>query len=149
MPYSSNSDLLKEISTAELAKLTGDPEGITIDTERTGYARANADGLIDAYLYGRYDVPFSDTPDPLIKRLSCDLTIVYLYEYAYHGSIVPNTILNRKLNAVSLLKDLQRGTIVLQDAVSGGNAPPSVITNKQDYERIFDEDTLDKFMDEQ
>lgn len=145
MTYSTNDDLLKEITTAELARLTGDRTGQNIDTDKTDYARSNADGLIDAYLYGRYNIPFEGPIDPVIKKLSIDLTISNLYEYYYKNSTIPTTIVWRRLNALKLLKDIQEGCVSLQNLSAGTNAPPPIVCNKSEDDRIFNDDVLDEF----
>ena len=148
MAYSSNLDLLKEIAPEELAKLTGSPGGGLIDPERMAYARGNADGIINAYLYGRYPVPFSEPIDPLIVRLSCDLTMVNLYEYMYRGSIISTTILNRKIEAIGILERLQNGKLSLQGYEQGSGTVTAIITNKELDSRVFSDVLLDGFINE-
>ncbi len=147
MPYSTDSDLLKEFSNEELAQLTGDPNGEVFDPERTEFARKNADALIDAYLFGRYEVPFAK-PDEVIVKLSVDLTVANLYDYAYRNTSVPNTIVWRKLNAVQLLKDIQRGRVSLKNTAPGTNAPPPVTAIRANEVRIFNTDKLKEFWNE-
>lgn len=142
MAYSSDSDLTKEISSAELAKLTGDPSGVMIDTNRTAHSRANADAIIDAYLSGIYTVPFTDTVPTIIKKLSIDLTLSNLYENAYQLSSVPYTMVVVKANAIRLLKDIQKGyaAVIGREKLSPAASP--VISNKDASTRQFDEITL-------
>jgi len=145
MAYSSDTDLQKEFSDEELARLSGDPTGMTINIERTTYARQNADSIIDAYLHGRYQVPFGDTPDPIINKISIDLTVSNLFDYAYNSSSVPNTIVWRKINAIKMLKDIRAGYISLLNASPGTNAPPPIISSKSGVARTFGDDVLDQF----
>ena len=60
MAYSIYDDLLFEFSKSELAILTGDPTGTTVDIDRVNFARVSADTMIDTYLWGVYDVPFDE-----------------------------------------------------------------------------------------
>lgn len=149
MPYSADSDLLKEFSNSDLAKLTGDPSGSTIDAERTAYARQNADALIDAYLYGRYSVPFTSPVDPIIKKLSIDLTVVNLYDYAYRNSSLPNAVVWRKLNGVKLLKEIRAGNVALINSDFGTDAPPPIIAGNSRDERFFSDEKLDVFWNDE
>ena len=137
MAYSSDTDLLKEISEAELARLTGDTSGQTIDTDRTDYARENADALIDAYLFGRYDVPFTGDIDPIIKKVSIDLTLANLYDFAYSKATVPSTITWRKINAVKLLKDIRSGDVALVNIGIGIGTPPAILSNNNPMKRKY------------
>ena len=147
MAYSSDSDLLKEFSTEELARLTGDPTGTTIDTDRTTHARTNADAMIDAYLHGRYTVPFESPVDLIINKISVDLTVVNLYDYAYRDSSVPNTVVWRRIYGLKLLKDIQKGYVSIQNASHGTNAPPPLVSNKSEQDRFFGDEVLDQFWD--
>jgi phage gp36-like protein len=145
MAYSSDDDLLKEFSEQELARLTGDPSGATINTDRTDYARANADALIDSYLYGRQDVPFSEPVNPLINKISNDLTVSNLYDFAYRNSSVPGTVTWRKISAIKLLKDIQVGIVSLIGTTPGTNAPGIIISNKDELDKLFPDEILDEF----
>lgn len=145
MAYSTNDDLLNEYSESELAILTGDPTGQTINEDRLDYARNNAEALINAYLYGRFEVPFTGEINPIIKKISVDITVANLYEIAYSRTSVPSTITWRKINAVKMLKDLQAGTVSLTGSNPTVNAPPPFISNKTNSDRIFNDDILDSF----
>ncbi len=144
--YSTYDDLLIEFSEAELAKLTGDPTGMSIDYDRVDYARTSADTTIDSYLWGVYDVPFDAEPIyPLIRKMSVDLTIAYLYEIAYKNTTLPSQVLWRKLNAIRTLKDMRDGNITIMDLERVKSPPPKVIAKKSDGDRIFSSNLLNKF----
>ncbi len=145
MPYSNDNDLFMEFSEEELARLTGDPTGEIVNAERINHARDHADSLIDSYLYDRYSVPFTAPVPQIIHKLSNDLTVVNLYDFAYKNSSVPNTIVWRKINAVKLLKEIRAGNVSIVGADHGTSAPPPIVTNRSDKQRRFDEDTLDRF----
>ncbi len=144
MLYSSNTDLLDEFSEADLARLSGDSTGTTVDTERTTRARSRADALIDAYLYGRYELPFTEV-DPIIKEISIDLTVANLFQYKYGTSSIPETIVWRRINAINLLKDLQKGAAHLSSLEPGTSSPPPILANKTASDRIFDDGVWEEF----
>lgn len=145
MAYSNNNDLLMELSFQELARLSGDELGKSINEERIAHARDSADALIDSYLYGRYCIPFEDNIEPIIKKLSIDLTICNLYEYMNHNSILPNTISQKKDNAFSILNKLQTANIAInQDTYLNNNLQP-IIINKNVKDTIFNKNILDSF----
>jgi len=147
MEYSIYEDILLQIPESELAILTGDPTGTNVNEERVTTARINADTTIDTYLWGVYDVPFTEQPIyPLIRKLSVDLTIVYLYETAYKDSNLPNAIVWKRIYAFKMLKDLRDGKITVVDLQRIAAPPPSILTNKSD-DRIFSDEELDKFSD--
>jgi phage gp36-like protein len=147
MSYSVLQDLLYEFSESELAILTGDPTGTTIDEDRVNAARLYADRTIDSYLEGIYNVPFvAEAIPPLIVKLSADLTIVNLFEIAYKNSALPNTIVWRRIYGIKMLKDLRIGKIAIMDLEHSINPPESIKSNKTDNQRIFSDDVLDQFM---
>ena len=146
MGYCTSEDILLEISSADLARLTGDASGQTINYTKIDYAIGNADAVINSFLYGRYPIPFQDVIDPVIRKLSLDLTIANLYEYAYAKTIMPQTIVYRRLNALRMLKDVQAGFVSLLDA-NLGTQPPPLISNKTAEDRLFTEELLNEFID--
>ena len=149
MPYSTQDDILFEISESELAVITGDPTGTTVDWSKYEFARINADTTIDIYLYGVYNTPFTEEPIyPIIRKLSVDLTLVYLYEAAYKDSVVPNAMVWRRINAIKLLKDIRDGKVVIEDLERLISPPKSLLSNKTNEKRIFNDNVLDYFLDE-
>lgn len=142
MAYSTDADLLLEFSEEELARLTGDATGAEFSEERTAHARLNADAMIDSYLVGRYPVPFTAPIDPIIRKISIDLTIGNLYETAYRNSAFPATVLWRRLNAQRLLKEIQRGEAFLLNYTASSTAPPAILTNNRSG-RDFTDELLD------
>jgi len=113
MSYSTDNDLLAEVSEYDLAKLTGDSSGTTVDYDRIERSRADADSIINGYLMGRYEVPLPIPYDPLIVKLSIDLTMVHLFEFAYSKSSMPNTMVWRRINALKILSGLTTGVVGL------------------------------------
>jgi phage gp36-like protein len=148
MAYSLDSDLLKEFKESDLAKLTGDPTGTTVDNSRIAYARINAEALIDSYLSGRYDVPFASPIDPVVAKLSLDLTVANLYDYANHRTSVPNTVVWRKLNAMQLLKEIQRGNVFLNTGVTLSGKENAILSNKTEDDKYFTKQLLEQFVSE-
>lgn len=146
MPYSTDNDLLKEYSESELAKLSGG-SGTTVNTDRTDYARSNADALIDAYLFGRVPDSYKTSVPQIITKISVDITIAYLYDIAYCNGSVPNAVTWRKINAVKMLKDIQKGDIQLIDSNPGVNSAPPIFGNKNSKSQVFNDDILDEFME--
>ncbi|MFN3195812.1 MAG: phage protein Gp36 family protein [Chlorobiota bacterium] len=144
MAYSSNTDLLGRFSSEELAKLTGDKTGTTIDTARTDLARELADATIDATLLGRYSIPFTE-PDELIVSISTDLTIYHLYRIEYGELPLPTEIKGYYEEANQLLDDIQSGELYLGGSVPGYDSPPSIMTMRSSDNRIYNNDVMDSY----
>jgi len=148
MPYSKIDDLLNEFNTDELARLTGDPSGQQINVVRVDYARELAEAIIDSHLTGRYLTKQYDPPDTLLKAISVDLTVYNIFQFNYARTVIPNTIIWRRMNAMSLLAKLQKGEICLVSQYGTEDSPPVIRTNKSNVERTFSDTLLDKFSGE-
>lgn len=114
--YCTQLNLLDHISATNLAILTGDPTGTTIDDDRVDAAIDAACAIIDEYLSGRYLVPlpasFIDATSA-VRNYAIDLTIYNLYQDADMETQVPNTTAWRRINAVADLKRLRSGELSL------------------------------------
>jgi phage gp36-like protein len=108
MAYSTITDIYKVISTYDLARVTGDAAGSSVDTERVNYAIYTADSFIDSYLAKVYDLPLT-FEHQLLKALSVNLALVLLYEYYMSDSALPDTIKSRKRFVIQNITKLQEG----------------------------------------
>jgi len=133
MSYSTQTDLLEQISESELIQLTDDADAGTVDSDAVSRAIVDADAEIDGYCGSRYDVPFSSTP-VMIRKISVDISIYNLYARRMGA---PEDRKERYDNALRFLRDVGKGVISL-----GGDAPdidddagPDISVVKSD--RIF------------
>lgn len=108
MTYATQTDLIERFGELELAQRTNRVDGATIDTVVLGRALADADAEIDSYLATRYTLPLSSTP-PMVNRMACDITRYRLFDDG-----VPETVRVRYLDAVSVLKRLASGDMLLE-----------------------------------
>jgi phage gp36-like protein len=107
MTYAAESDLTERFGALELAQRTDRTNGTTVDAAVLGRALADADAEINGYLATRYTLPLASTP-PLINRLACEIARYRLYDDG-----VPETVRVRYQDAVSLLKRLASGEVLL------------------------------------
>lgn len=112
MAYTSISDLLVEFSVPELAKLSGDPSSTTINESRINLFCDMAAVEIDVTLFALYSFPLENAP-PIIKNISYELTVYFIYSSYYKNSEIPDQIKWRRINANSLLKMIKRGEILI------------------------------------
>ncbi|MDA3844622.1 MAG: DUF1320 family protein [Candidatus Kapabacteria bacterium] len=146
MSYSDIDDLRKEINEDDLARLTGDIDGLTVNETRVTAASEKAFDVINTYLRGRFTVPLIEPIDPIIKSISIDLTFAYLYEEAYATGSVPSTIVWRKIMTLKMLKDLRSGLYTLNPAYNQqGESQPQILSNKSISERSFSSDQMADF----
>ena len=143
MAYSTQADIELHFLTSELITLTDDEEIGEVSTARVAAAITAADDLIDGYLRGRYDVPLTAPVPGLVNRCSVDLAIYNLYNRKRFLK-VPEDLDKTYERCIALLKDIQRGTVLLDVALST-SAPDelNVLCNKDDDDRVFNSDTLD------
>ncbi len=116
MAYCTQADLLEQIEETDLIGLTDDENtGEIIDAIVTR-AIVDADGEIDSYCGGSYDVPFAPAP-VMIRKISVDIAIYNLYTRRAIR-VVQEERKQRYDNAVRFLKDVSRGLVKL-----GADAP--------------------------
>ncbi len=138
MNYSTDDDILLEMSEEELARLTGDSTGVTVDCEQIESARNASDELITSYLSNKYIITDLFT-NPLITKISVDLTIAVLYEQSKKTSMLPETIAARKKSALSILERIRKGEILISGART------RTIFSNLTGTRIFDKQTLSEY----
>ena len=145
--YCSSSDIESYISTPTLIQLTNDEGGDVINNIVTQEAIIYASTLIDGYLRGRYTLPL-DTQFPLLKILCIDISVYRLYSRRMRDEM-PEVIENAYKNAISTLRDIQKGIITLQAEndlleTSGFN-PQEYKTNKDLIDRLFNRHKLNEY----
>jgi len=125
------------ISQEELAALTAE-SGDTPDSLVVAEAITQADAEIDAYLGTRYALPLAPVP-PQVKGLSVDMTVYHLYS---RRSVAPSVRRQRYEAAVSFLKQVAAGNVVLEGA--SGLLPESerVESEFTGPTRVFSRSTL-------
>ena len=139
MAYSTLTDIEETIPTAVVIQLTDDANSGAVDAAKVTDCIAKGDGIIDSYCAVKYSVPFTTVPS-VIKTLSCDIAIKYLY--ARRVEEMPNTRQDAYDAAISFLKDVSRGTATLGVDPAPAPSPqgsPEVSTPNR---RIFTRDKL-------
>lgn len=142
--YTTLSELLLEFNPEELARISGDPSGVTIDESRVQYAIDNACYVIDSFLRNRYPAPFEVTPS-LVKFIARELAVANLYEYYNHNGFLPQTVAKRKSYAMYLLRQIQNGDLQLDNVENFQRS--TIVVNKDAQNRLFNDDLLDNFVD--
>ena len=145
--YCSSSDIESYVSTPTLIQLTNDEGGDVINDTVTQEAIVYASTLIDGYLRGRYTLPL-DTQFPLLKILCIDIAVYRLYSRRMRDEM-PEVIENAYKNALSTLRDIQKGILSLQaenDLLeSSGFNPQEYKTNKDLIDRLFNRHKLSEY----
>lgn len=92
----------------------GCPEPVRhVEEDRFEAVSAEADSLINGYLRARYKLPLSSTPT-LIRTVAVDICAYRLY--SRRSQKIPDHIVNNYNNAISTLKEIQKGNILLEVA---------------------------------
>jgi len=139
------SDILSAVPDSEIARLTDDVQGKTINEDIVNDSITKADELINGYLRSRYDVPLT-TPPALVKDLSVDLAIYFLYQRRFRTKM-PEGMDNQYKAAIKTLEQTQKGFINLgveANAQEGGQVG-TYRTNKTSSSRLFNKDLLNRF----
>ena len=147
MDYCTIEDIETQTSTPTLIQLTSDDGQEEINRVVALEAILYSSTLIDGYLRGRYSLPL-DTHFPLLRILSIDLSIYRLYSRRMRNEM-PEVIETAYKNAISTLRDIQKGVITLQsenDTLerSGINAE-EYKTNKNILDKLFGKQKLNEY----
>lgn len=110
MAYCIQDDIEAMVQLPTLYQLTVDEgDADYIDETNLNASIARADSFIDGYLRGRFTLPLATVP-PLIRDLSIQLTIFYLYQRSIVLTMPENVKWNR-LDAQKCLIEIQKGKI--------------------------------------
>lgn len=144
MDYCTIEDIETQTSTPTLIQLTSDDGQEVVDRVVAQEAILYSSTLIDGYLRGRYTLPL-DAHFPLLRILAIDLSIHRLYSRRMRDEM-PEVIENNYKNAISTLKDIQKGVISLQSEndsleTAGFNAE-EYKTNKSIIDRLFSKERM-------
>lgn len=147
MDYCTIDDIETHTSTPTLIQLTSDDGQEAVDRVVAQEAILYSSTLIDGYLRGRYSLPL-DTRFPLLRILAIDLSIYRLYTRRMRDEM-PEVIENNYKNAISTLKDIQKGVITLQSEndsfeTAGFNAE-EYKTNKEIIDRLFGKNRMNEY----
>lgn len=144
MDYCTIEDIETQTSTPTLIQLTSDDGQEVVDRVVAQEAILYSSTLIDGYLRGRYTLPL-DAHFPLLRILAIDLSIHRLYSRRMRDEM-PEVIENNYKNAISTLKDIQKGVISLQsenDSLeTAGFNVEEYKTNKSIIDRLFSKDRM-------
>lgn len=144
MAYCEMEDITLRIPASFVSSLANDAGGDEPDMATVERAIADADSLINAHVRSRYQVPFTTVPE-LIKRLSVDLSVYYLYQRKYDNDM-PEPVRFRYTDAIRLLTSIGNGAMHIEDLPDGAAPVPIVAkTNKRAEDKLFGRSTLDRW----
>ena len=147
MDYCTIEDIETQTSTPTLIQLTSDDGQEEINRVVALEAILYSSTLIDGYLRGRYSLPL-DAHFPLLRILAIDLSIYRLYSRRMRNEM-PEVIQKNYDNAISTLRDIQKGVITLQaenDLLESSNFNAEEYkTNKNILDRLFGKRKLNEY----
>lgn len=147
MDYCTIEDIETQTSSPTLIQLTSDDGQESINRAVAQEAILYSSTLIDGYLRGRYTLPLN-THFPILRILAIDLSIHRLYSRRMRNEM-PEVIETAYKNAISTLKDIQKGIITLQSEndlfeSSGFNAL-EYKTNKDVLDKLFGKERMSEY----
>lgn len=142
MPYAVQQNLIDRFSQVELIQLTdkGEPPTGAIVVAVLNKALADADGEIDGYLVGVYQLPLPSVPKNL-EMLACDIARYKLYD-----DRCPEHVQKRYDDAVKYLRSVAKGEISLSLDALNAEAPQNTAAISGGQERTFDRDKLTDYL---
>ena len=144
MEYCTIEDIETQTSTPTLIQLTSDDGQEAVNRVVALEAVLYSSTLIDGYLRGRYSLPLN-THFPLLRILAIDISIYRLYARRMRNEM-PEVIETAYKNAISTLRDIQKGVISLQSEndsleVAGFNAE-EYKSNKSIIDKLFNKERM-------
>lgn len=111
MAYFIDDDLLMFMSESELAVLTGDPTGTTVDYDRIEACRESGEMEINSILSKEFSLPIlEDDPVPPDLRFCSIKCCLYNLWAAYRKDTdVPEIVLWEKRNAIQIINNIVKG----------------------------------------
>lgn len=147
MDYCTIEDIETQTSTPTLIQLTSDDGQEIVDRVVTQEAILYSTSLINGYLRGRYSLPL-DTHFPLLRILAIDISIYRLYARRMRNEM-PEVIETAYKNAISTLKDIQKGTITLESEndlfETSGFSAAEYKTNKDILDKLFGKERMSEY----
>ena len=143
MAYCTQAEIETMVSASLVVQLTDDLNTGSAIAATVNDAIAKADALIDAHLRNNHHVPIAVVPE-LVNMLSVDLAVYYLFIRRAHSFEMPEWVVTKHDDSLSLLRDIRAG------AIDVGIEPPpptssAQIADTDGPERLFTEDTLAGF----
>ena len=147
MEYCTIEDIETQTSTPTLIQLTSDDGQEAVNRVVALEAVLYSSTLIDGYLRGRYSLPLN-THFPLLRILAVDLSIYRLYARRMRNEMA-EVIETAYKNAISTLRDIQKGVISLQAEndlfeTSSFNAQ-EYKTNKSILDKLFCKERMSEY----
>lgn len=116
----------KRIPTATLIQLTDDSDTGLVDAVIVAGVIAEADGVVDSFLRGRYPLPLDPVPD-IVATISQDITVYYLFARKPEFD-PPTAVSDRYKSALVLLQRIQDGKMPLYDVAAPPAGGPTVVS---------------------
>ena len=135
MAYSVQADILKRIPSEDVAQMTDDVNGTSINTDNLTEAIALADALINSYLRGKHTTPLSTVP-PLVREWSVTLSIYNLYQRRIDLGI-PDNIEVGYDNVIKQLGLVRDNKLMIDDAGSKANTAGYYKSKSTSSTRMF------------
>ncbi|MDA2914491.1 DUF1320 domain-containing protein [Acidobacteriia bacterium AH_259_A11_L15] len=136
MPYCTQSDLLNQLTQAELIQLTDDDATGAVDTAKVDSALNAASATIDAYAGARYTLPLQSSEK--IKQLCIDLAI---YELEKRRRRLRDATVAARDAALAFA----RGRAVLDQPAGAPAQQSEADVKKTQQDRTFSDEKLEGF----
>ena len=147
MDYCTIEDIETQTSTPTLIQLTSDDGQEIVDRVVAQEAILYSTSLINGYLRGRYSLPLY-THFSLLRILAIDISIYRLYARRMRNEM-PEVIETAYKNAISTLKDIQKGTITLESEndlfETSGFSAAEYKTNKDILDKLFGKQRMSEY----
>jgi phage gp36-like protein len=111
MTYSTDDDIIDAVGEDTVRRLTDDDQTGSIDTGVLAGVREDTHEIVNAYVRGRYELPFDATPK-LLAMAETALTVERLYRRRPSAD-TPESVSEASEEAMTTLRRLSEGAITL------------------------------------
>lgn len=145
-PYCTLADLLDQVPERELIQLTDDEDTGELQQGYVDAAIRDATDIINGYVRGRYGTFPADQVPGLIRTLCVDIALYELYKRRLgHRMDRNDPWYIRYQDALAMLKDIQKGVLVLDAPLLVGDSGQSGdFRISRTLDRVFGRDVLER-----
>jgi phage gp36-like protein len=113
MPYITQTDLLQRMTLKQLTQLTDDAATGSPDETIVSGVLEEASGMVDGYCRNKYATPLQQSDE--VMSIARDIAVYLLF--SRRPQAMPETVRQRYSDRIALLKDVSRGSAVLDQPV--------------------------------
>ncbi|MBF0607452.1 MAG: DUF1320 domain-containing protein [Magnetococcales bacterium] len=144
MAYCTVINIQNAIRSIELVGLTDDAGTGNVNVVVVEAAITTASAFVDGYCASRYRVPLGDPVSGVIRKITTDIAVYFLFQRNQQSEIGQRRIDDYK-QALKMLEDIRSGALNIQQPEPPHTGYDRVQTNKSTGDLIFTSEKLSRY----